>query len=114
MAEKGKKAGSNDPEKKEESSEKIESAEKLEEKVEEKIESSPDPKKAVNIIGDIKKPDPADKDAVLDYFKKIDAKLDQLLNPKKSKEPKEEKEPLPEPGTMPKHEEKPWYDREFI
>lgn len=94
--------------------EKIE--EKIEERVEEKIESSPDPKKAVNIIGDIKKPDPSDKDAVLDYFKKIDAKLDKILNPKKQESKPEEKREIPEPETMPKGEEKhlPWYEREFI
>lgn len=87
-------------------------AEKIEERVERKIEAAPDPAKAVNIIGDIKKPDPSDKEDVLDYFKKIDAKLDQLINPKKV----ETKPDIPEPETMPKNEEKhiPWYDREFI
>lgn len=109
MAEKGKKTGSDDTEK-----EKEVATEKVEERVEQKVESSPDPKKAVNIIGDIKKPDPTDKDAVLDYFKKIDAKLDQILKPKKEKT--EEKPEIPEPETMPKREEpvKPWYEREFI
>lgn len=109
MAKKAETPGSDDS-KEEKEVEKKE--QKLEEKVEKKIENSPDPAKAVNIIGDIKKPDPADEDDVKSYFKKIDQKLDQLLNPKKP-EPKKE---IPEPETMPKREEKKvaWYDKELF
>lgn len=91
----------------------VTATEKVEERVERKVEESPDPVAAVNIIGDIKKPDPEDKESVIAYFKKIDAKLDQLLNPKKTEI--KTGAPIPEPETLPKNEEKklPWYDREI-
>lgn len=110
MAKKSETSGPDDSKEKEELA-----TQKIEERVEKKVEAAPDPSKAVNIIGDIEKPDPSDKEDVKSYFKKIDAKLDQLLNPKKEK--LENKKDIPEPETMPKHEEPkhvPWYEREFI
>lgn len=109
MAKEGKETGLDDSKKTEKAVEKVETG------VEKRVENSPDPSKAVNIIGDIEKPDPTDKEDVKSYFKKIDQKLDQLLGAGK-KEPEKTKEPMPEPDTLPKKEEKkiPWYDREFI
>lgn len=84
--------------------------EKVETAIEQRVENSPDPKKAVNIIGDIAKPDPTDKDEVKAYFKKIDEKLDKLLGGKEEpkKDLKETEIPPPTPAPVP------WYDREYI
>ncbi len=108
MAKEGNKAGQDDPKETEKATAKVE------EGVERRVENAPDPSKAVNIIGDLKKPDPTDKDEVKAYFKKIDEKLDQLLG--NNKKPEEKPPELKEPETMPKKEEKriPWYERNLI
>lgn len=74
------------------------------------VEAGVDPKKAVNIIGDIEKPENLEnKEDVQAYLKKLDEKMDLLLAGNKKEVPITEAPPVND-----KKEVLPWWERPLM